>query len=383
MELGSLASAIDELAELGAGGLGDGETVAELLRQLSRLECVASQAAAAFDASREWSAVGARSAPAWLAVRTRLPRAECDRRVRLGRAVRHLPHAEAAWQEGQIGGAHVGTLGSLHHERTEAALARDEEMLVGLAGTLRYGQFCRAIAYWQLRNDPDGADESDEARRNRRDAYLSESFGGMFLGKITLDPLSGAIVSGELSRIYDEMFRADWAEAKVRLGGDPTVADLPRTPAQRRADALVEMARRSAATPPGARRPAPLFSVLVGYETLHGLICELASGQVVSPRSLVPWLSEAYIERAVFGLANRVEVSESARLFRGATRRAIELRDGECFHPYCEVRADRCQVDHIIPYPEGGPTTQENGRMACGFHNRARHQRPPPRAPDP
>jgi hypothetical protein len=33
------------------------------------------------------------------------------------------------------------------------------------------------------------------------------------LGKITLDPIAGAIVSNELERINQELFESDWAEA--------------------------------------------------------------------------------------------------------------------------------------------------------------------------
>jgi 5-methylcytosine-specific restriction endonuclease McrA len=99
---------------------------------------------------------------------------------------------------------------------------------------------------------------------------------------------------------------------------------------------------------------------------------------VVAPGSLVPWLDEALIERAVFGPDARVEIGTTSRLFTGATRRAIELRDRECTHPYCDLPADRCQVDHILPYASGGPTNQENGRLLCGYHNRLRNQRPPP-----
>jgi 5-methylcytosine-specific restriction endonuclease McrA len=88
-------------------------------------------------------------------------------------------------------------------------------------------------------------------------------------------------------------------------------------------------------------------------------------------------LDEAYIERAVFAPDKRVEVSETARLFTGATRRAIELRDRTCTHPYCDG-TQPSQVDHVIPYTEDGPTNQENGRLLCGFHNRLRNERPPP-----
>ncbi|MDQ2826492.1 MAG: HNH endonuclease [Actinomycetota bacterium] len=57
------------------------------------------------------------------------------------------------------------------------------------------------------------------------------------------------------------------------------------------------------------------------------------------------------------------------------------MRDRECFHPFCELPAERCQIDHVQPWSAGGLTTESNGRLACGVHNRARHrQRPPPAA---
>jgi 5-methylcytosine-specific restriction endonuclease McrA len=68
------------------------------------------------------------------------------------------------------------------------------------------------------------------------------------------------------------------------------------------------------------------------------------------------------------------------RFYTGATRRAVELRDRRCTHPYCHRPLDDCEVDHIVTYAEGGPTTQENGRLLCSFHNRLRNQRPPPPA---
>jgi hypothetical protein len=234
------------------------------------------------------------------------------------------------------------------------------------------------VDYWEQHADPDGTETDAEARRSLRDVYLTKSFHGTFLGRMTLDPLSGAIVAGELERLEHELFESDWSDARTALGREPMAQELSRNPAQRRADALVEMATRSGTAPAGGRRPAPLFSVLVGYETIHGRMCQLADGTVVTPGSLLEWLEPAYIERAVFGLADRVEVSASARLFTGATRRAIEIRDRGCVHPYCDRPISRCEIDHIIPYAHGGPTTQENGRCLCGFHNRLRNQRPPP-----
>jgi len=177
-------------------------------------------------------------------------------------------------------------------------------------------------------------------------------------------------------RIEQELFDEDWAEARERVGPGVCAADLRRTAAQRRADALVEMARRSGAVPDGSRLPEPLFSVFVGYETFAGPICELAEGTAVTPGSLLRYLDEAWIERVVFGSPSRViDIGQKRRLFSGATRRAVQVRDRECFHEFCDLPADDCQVDHIEPFAAGGLTTQDNGRPACGFHNRDRHRR--------
>jgi len=174
------------------------------------------------------------------------------------------------------------------------------------------------------------------------------------------DPVNGAIVAEALRRIEDELFDADWAESRARLGEAATVTDLGRTPAQRRADAVVEMARRAGAVPADGRRPEPLFSVLVGYETFVGMICELDNGTVASPGSLRPWLDEAWVERVVFdGPSRVVDVGVTRRLFSGATRRAVQLRDRQCFHPMCDEPASHCDVDHVQPWAAGGPTTQE------------------------
>ena len=378
MDLGTLSEAIDLLVASDPTSCADEESILTLHKQLSRLESFLTAATAAFDASDGWAPDGARNAAAWLATRLRIPKGHARRFVRRGTALRDLPASAKAWSEGEVTGAHVDVIAALRRHSTDEALARDEEMIVGRAKKLRYESFVKTAAYWGQLADPDGAEDLENRRRDRRDVYLESSFEGMWLGKITLDPISGAIVAGELSRIEQELFESDWAESRDALGRDPTVADLRRTRGQRRADALVEMATRSGGAPADGRRPAPLFSVLVGYETIHGRTCELAQGTVISPGALVAWLDQAHIERAVFGLGTRVEISPRARLFTGGTRRAIELRDGQCTHPYCDRPALDCEVDHILPYTAGGLTTQENGRLLCGFHNRLRNARPPP-----
>ncbi|HEV3280503.1 MAG TPA: DUF222 domain-containing protein [Acidimicrobiales bacterium] len=281
---------IDELVEADPASFANGESMETLQRQLARLEAFATRAGAAFDASGTWGLDGAFNAATWLATRCRLPKAQARRLVRRGRALTHLPAWARAWSDGAITGAHVDAVSAVRRPANEAALARDEALLVDQAETLRFESFARAVAYWEQLADPDGTEADAEARRTRRDVYLEASFCGTYLGQVTLDAVSGAIVSGELGRLERELFEADWALARNALGREPTPTDLARNAGQRRADALVEMATRSATAPADGRRPAPLFSVLVDYPTLFGRVCELAEGTVVSPGCLLPWL---------------------------------------------------------------------------------------------
>jgi hypothetical protein len=258
-------------------------------------------------------------------------------------------------------------------------LARDEAMLVHQAMNLSFADFVRCIDYWMLHADPDGADESDMERRDRRRVSLDTTVSGMRSGSILLDPISGEVVGTELERIEERLFEADWAEAKERLGRDPRVGELARSGGQRRADALVEMAIRSASLVPGGKTPQPLFQVLLGNDAFSHLL-QLASGQVLPPSALLPWLASADLERYLFeGGSERVISVSYRRSFTGALRDLIKVRDRLCYHDTCDEPAHRCQVDHIEPWSSGGITSQENGRLACGFHNRLRHRgRPPP-----
>ena len=375
-----LASVLDELRDTDVAALADGDGIVALHRQLDRLDGLTTRAVARFDAEGGFVGDGARSASAWIAARCRQPSSSARRRVRLGRALRHMPGAEAAWLQGDIGSSWVSVLAECRTTNPEC-FARDEAMLVEHALSLRFGSWSRAMAYWRYHADAQGAECRAERDYQGRELHVSATFANRWRLDGWLDAIGGSVVSAELTRIGQELLAEDWAEARARVGENATYQDLARSPAQRRADAGVEMARRSSAVGSGSRLPEPLFSVLVGYETFAGPVCELASRHleqpmVVTPGSLARWFDSAWVERVVFDGPSRVlDVGVRRRLFSGATRRAVQLRDAECFHPLCEESAANCQVDHVQPWAAGGPTTQANGRVACGFHNRQRYPR--------
>jgi hypothetical protein len=308
----SLASVVDQLVGMDPAALADGDAIVELRRQIDRLEAVATRATARWDADKAWAPSGAKSGAAWLARRCRRPLSETHRWVRLGRALRSMPATEAAWLAGEVHEQHVVQLCRLRNPRTEAFFVRDEAMLVGYARSRTFKHCCRLLDYWFQHADPDGADGDAAKQHDRREAHLDQSFEGMWFGKLTLDSIGGTILNVTLKEIEDKLFEADWADAKARLGRDPLATELARTAKQRRADAFVEMAVRARCVPKGARRPKPLFSVFVGYETFKDRICELSNRTVVAPGALVPYLSEAIIERVVFDARSRVSASNAA-----------------------------------------------------------------------
>src|SRR5690606_38746671 len=119
-----------------------------------------------------------------------------------------------------------------------------------------------------------------------------------------LDPIGGAIFGDELDRLTQQLFEEDWALATQKHGDAVTVDLLPRTTSQRRADALVLMATRSA-TPANGQAPRPLFTVLIGRQAFDRT-CELANGTVITPDHLKGWLTLADVERAVFDGRSRI-----------------------------------------------------------------------------
>jgi hypothetical protein len=368
---------LDRLSNCDPVSLSDPESITEVHHLSACLEGVRTAAVAEFEAGGEWAVDGAKSTAAWLATRCHLPMPEAKRVVRRARTLPHLPLAKEALMDGDIGAAQFDALAKVRTPVTEVAFARDEALLVGHAKEMKFEPLVRLLAFWEQHADPDGADEADMERRDRRDVYMTRTIDGMVLGGITLDPIGGSIVADEHARLEHQLFEADWAEANERLGREPKLHELQRTSSQRRADAMILMAVRSKDAPEDGRHPRPHFTVLVDFDTLHGRICQLANGAVIAPGSLLEWMDGATFERIVFAPGQRIECSPTSRFFAGATRRAIEVRDLECTHEYCDLPAERCQIDHIVPWNKGGETTQENGRVHCGFHNRLRNYGPP------
>jgi hypothetical protein len=362
------------------------EAMVDMRRQQARLAAAVVEATAAFDARRLWADDGSRGAADWIAGRTRMPKREVRADVRLGRRLGAMPATRAALRAGRIGQAHAHRLAGLAaNPRTAAAFAEGESLLVHSAATMRHDDFERTCDHWRDAADPDGPERRAARDHELRRVDLGTGLDGVGHLDGYLTATGNAVVGGALERLEDELFKADWADARARLGDAATAADLARTPAQRRHDALVEMAQRAMTAPGDGKRPRPLITVMVGYETFAGRVCELARGTVVAPGVVAELLGhdDTLIERVVFEGPDRVTDISHARTFRGALRRALDVRDRRCGHPTCDVPAFRCEGDHVVAWSQGGLTTQENGQLRCGFHNRWRYDHPQQDSADP
>ena len=255
-------------------GLGDD------LVQLSRVERMVGAAKlgalAAFDASGQYRFDTQPSAATWMAARTKADRRRVRHQIGVARKTRAMPLAEDAYRRGWIGFEHVATLSRAVNADTEAFFAEAEAELVAAARTLDFDLFVRAVRAWMDFVDPDGADERARKADERRRAHASRTFDGMVRIDAWLDAIGGTEFLAELRRLERELFEADWADARARLGDHAKASDLVRTAEQRRADAFVEMARRSATCDTPGRPPKWVLNVMVGYATFWNELAALA-----------------------------------------------------------------------------------------------------------
>jgi hypothetical protein len=356
-----LAGVIDSLLDVDPAGLTDGELhelVTGVQRLRHRLAAVAAEAISAWDRRMVWADNGARSAATRLANDTSASTSSTGVEIRRARQLRSMPATAAALAAGELSPDHVDLLAKANRPWRNASFADHEDTLVEQCKVLRFSDARKMVDYWCVRADADAAEDHAERQRNAAHLDVSSTLDGTVVINGLLDPIGGSIVSNELTRLERELYLAD-----QRNG-------VTRTASQRRAAALVEMATRSATAPADGRRPRPLFTALVGDETLSRL-CELANGTVITPGTIFQYAGDADLEVVLFDGPSTVVSVSHRRTFTGALRRAVQVRDRHCQHESgCDVPADDCDIDHVVPHAADGPTSQFNGKAECHPHNR-------------
>ena len=134
------------------------------------------------------------------------------------------------------------------------------------------------------------------------------------------------------------------------------------------ADALVSLAD------PGSERPKAVVHVHVDQAAWErGALQRGESCQIpgIGPVSVAAGrrLAREGIVKAV--LADEADVKAVAHLGRtipARVRTALETRDLMCVVPGCDER-ENLEIDHVVPYAEGGETRLDNLARLCRWHH--------------
>jgi len=180
-------------------------------------------------------------------------------------------------------------------------------------------------------------------------------------------------------RIFGSLTIEDAAIVNAAL--DPLCTPRPadeRTPAERRADALVDVCRLALNThvlPDNGGSP-PQLAVTVAFDVLQGQLQTgtLDTGQRLSPTTVRRLACDAQILPITLGSTGQVlDAGRARRLATTPIRRSLVVRDNGCAFPGCDRPPRWCDAHHILPWTQGGTTTLDNLVLLCRHHHRTIH----------
>jgi Domain of unknown function (DUF222) len=261
--LAALTADMDELDAQDLAGLSDAALTQRLLqlrRLVDRLEGQWLKELAEVDARGAAGAeqgVQVGSTAGWLRNRLHLGAGAAAGFVRTARALFRGPLTvtAAALTAGQISAAHASALAHGTHQLPDHVAVEAEPVLLEAAGRLDPPRLRRVLGHLQQAIDPEGADREVERRHGRRGVWLTPTWEGMVALNGLLHPEGGQTLLAALEPL-----------------ARPTDAADDRNGYQRRADALIELARRNLEQGqlPQTGGVRPQLTVVVDLDSLLG-----------------------------------------------------------------------------------------------------------------
>jgi hypothetical protein len=337
---------------------------AELQRMSEAVEAKRLRWLAELDRRGSFRRDGYLSTHAWLSDRFGVGAGAAKAQVKVATALQEMPELRQAFLQGQVTSAAVRVLSEAQAEHPEA-FGEQEAALVEAAQTKGVEELRRVMACWSQAVDAETASQSAERLRSRRRLDLGPASNGMVRIDGELDPETGEVVLTAMQALVD---------AEVRSSRDD-----PRTPAQRRADALGELARRYL---DGSDRPAvagerPHITLTVDASVLGGSggRCEGDHAGAI-PRAAARRLAcDASVMRVVMaGGSEPLEVGRRTPVVSAGQRRAVVLRDRSCRFPGCGRPHAWCDAHHVRHWADGGRTDLANLLLLCRPHHRLVHE---------
>jgi len=399
-----LAAAIDALAAHDLAGLPAGVAARRVLvlrGLLERLESQWLRELAAVDARGAAGAedgTQAASTAGWLRRRARLGATDAHQRLRVARALHRGPlgGTARALAAGELSFAHAAVLAAGTQDLPGRTAAEAEPVLLEAARRLDPPRLRRVVAHLCDVADPDTAQARAQRRHEERGVWLSPTLAGMVAIDGLLEPEAGQALLAALEPL-----------------ARPATAEDARSGAQRRADALTELARRAleggslpqtAGVRPQITVTIELASLLgqaglpggeggwagpLPVETARRLACDAAVTRAVvtrpsrdvggdgDPGDLASRLrvAVALLPPALGGAPPELlDLGRTTRVVSAAQRRSLAVRDGGCVFPGCDRPLAWCDAHHLRHWLHGGPTDLANLVLLCRAHHRAVHE---------
>jgi len=374
------------------------DEVVALLGCVNQLDAVLAERIGSFDLRDLSEADAVRSTLSWLRVFGRMSESAASGWLGRARLLRELPLVAAAAKAGAVSSEHLAPVRRLVKEIGIAAVAEFDEALATVAGGGDPRQVGVACARIHAYVDPDGRPPDPAADFERRELSL-RPVGSMLHLQGRLDPEGGAALTAAI----DALMR-------------PPGPEEERTATQRRADALVDLARGSIGTGdlPSVGGLAPCVAILITPQALIGpaqpqtaaaspstadggqIVGEACAGDPLTRRGVPalaqsPWLTwmgeipaetarriacDSIVWRIVMdpGRGLPLNVGRAYRIVPHWMRKALHARDRTCRWPGCDVPAAWCDAHHEIPWANGGPTTIEHLVNLCRYHHVLAHE---------
>jgi hypothetical protein len=213
-------------------------------------------------------------------------------------------------------------------------------------------------------------EERDRRARHRRKLWFGPETDGSIEFGGSLPVLVGRRLQGMVQAVGDRRYRSA-KDTRDRLA-------LQETSQQRAADALIEILSAAEAVEAGSTKTsipvgAAQIHVLIPYQDLldrtaaSGLLID---GTPLSAGELRILACSADLIPTVLGTDSQIlDFGDTIRLAPPPLRRAIGLRDGGCAYPGCTTPIRHCDLHHVKPWQEGGPTDRNNIVALCRVHH--------------
>jgi hypothetical protein len=338
--------------------------------------------AAAGDVAEE---VGCRDVGTWLVAQELVDARPARAQLRLAQALEKRPGVRAGLAEGRFGVEHaqVITRALDHLDNLDdlaggpdwlpaAVLEKAEAHLCDLATRHRPGDLRRLATHLLEVVAPELAEQADAKALARLEATahakatLSITSWGHGMGRILA--LAPEAVCERLRTLVES-----FAQPRIAaLEADGRIRPRNRILAEAFAQ-LLESIDTNKLPAHGGDSTTVVVTITLDHLRNEFGTAELAGAPISAGEARRLACTAGIIPVVLGGSSEPLDLGRTRRLFTGAQRKAMRLRDRHCRAEGCTVPAIWCDAHHDDPWSRGGRTDLARGSLLCGHHHRLVH----------